>query len=210
MTKRSPRREPRYQPPPARPDWIVAGLAAVGLVVALYLAWTKWSGSSALFCTAGSGCDVVQASRYSMFLGLPVGAWGAFLYAVLAGLALAGLSEGRWLIAFLVSVAGVSFSAYLTFIELFVLNAVCFYCVTSAVIMLAVFVTLLLRRPPATRRKSPLRPARVATAGVLVAIATIVFGAGVYATPTAPASAYQEALARHLATSGAVMYGAYW
>lgn len=210
MSKRTPRREPRYQPPPARPDWIVAGLAAVGLVIALYLAWTKWSGSAAAFCTAGSGCDIVQASRYSLFLGVPVGVWGALLYAVLGGLAIAGLTEARWMAAFLVSVAGLSFSAYLTYIELFVLRAVCFYCVLSALITLALFATLLLRRPPATGRRSPIRPMRVATAGILVAIATIVFGAGVYATPTAPAASHQEALARHLAASGAVMYGAYW
>jgi hypothetical protein len=104
----------------------------------------------------------------------------------------------------------VSFSAYLSYLEFFVLRAVCFYCVSSAVVMLVLFVTLLLRRPPVTGRRSPVRPARVATAGVLVAIATVVFGAGVYATPTTAAAPYQEALARHLAASGAMMYGAYW
>ena len=45
------------------PEWIVAGLAAFGLLLTGYLAAVAWSGGGAAFCTAGSGCDVVQQSR---------------------------------------------------------------------------------------------------------------------------------------------------
>ncbi len=210
MAKRTPRPRPPVHPAVPRRDWALAAISVIGFAVAAYLAWTKWSGANALFCTAGSACDAVQASRYSIFLGLPVGVWGAAFYGAVAVLAMVGLSEARWLVVFLLAVAGVSFSGYLTFLELFVIRAVCPYCVTSAVISVVLLGFVVWRRPEPTGRRSPLRGSRLATYGVLVAIVTIVAGAGVYATPTSQSSSYQEALARHLSATGAVMYGAYW
>ena len=69
---------------------------------------------------------------------------------------------------------------------------------------------MLLKRRPATRH-DPTRPARVTTLGSLTAVATVALGIAVFAA-SAPRAApgYQEALARHLAQSGAVMYGAFW
>lgn len=194
-----------------RRNWPVAAVAAVGVVDAGYLAVTKLASATALFCEAGGGCDAVQASRYSVFLGLPTALWGALLYAAIGALALWGLTPRRWLWTFLLAVAGVSFSAYLTYLQLLVIRAVCSYCIASAAVALALFVLLLVGRPAPTGRRSPVRPQRVAALGGLVAIATIVFGAGVYAAGTSPErAAYQEALARHLAATGAVFYGAYW
>lgn len=192
-------------------DWWVVLLSALGLVVAGYLAVNKWSGGTALFCTAGSGCDIVQASRYAAFLGLPTAAWGAGLYAAVGGLALLGLPPRRWLAAFLLAVAGASFSLYLTSLSIFALGATCAYCLASTAIALALFGHLLRWRPPETGRRSPVRPGRVAALGALTAVATVVFGAAVFATlEPKEAAIYQEALARHLKASGAVMYGAYW
>jgi uncharacterized membrane protein len=198
----------RPRPPElVRPDWLVAGLAAIGVVVAGYLTWTKATGGSALFCTAVAGCEVVQASRYAMFLGIPTAAWGVALYATVGGLALAGLTGGRWLIAFLVVVGGLAFSGYLTYLELFVLAAVCWYCVVSAAVTLALLGALLGRRPRGQRT----RAGRLVVLGVAVAAVAVVVGISVHAI-TAPGGpyAYQQALARHLAQSGAVMYGAFW
>ncbi|MFQ5916124.1 MAG: vitamin K epoxide reductase family protein, partial [Nitrospinota bacterium] len=62
-------RRKQYETP--RRNWPVAGVAAAGFVVAGYLAVTKLGGDSPLFCTAGGGCDIVQASRYAVFFGLP-------------------------------------------------------------------------------------------------------------------------------------------
>ncbi len=205
-------RSSRREPPEvaARNRW-AAGLSASGLVVAAYLAFEKWSGGSALFCTVGGGCDVVQASRYAVFLGLPTAAWGAGLYAAIGALALLGLPPRRWLVAFLLAVAGASFSVYLTYLELFILGAVCAYCVVSLAIALALVVALLLRRPHPSARRSSLRPERLVAFGILTAVATVVFGAAVFALPEPKqVAAYQEALARHLRASGATMYGAYW
>jgi uncharacterized membrane protein len=199
----------RREPP--GPDWIVAGVAATGFGVAGYLAATKLVGGSALFCAAGSGCDIVQASRYASFLGAPTAAWGAGLYGATGALALAGLPARQWLAAFLLAVAGVAFSLYLTYVELFVLRAVCAYCLASAGIAVALLGVLLARRPPATGRRSPARPARAAVLGGLTAAATVILAIALFAlgSPRAEAS-YQEALARHLASSGAAFYGAFW
>ncbi len=201
-------REPRERP---RRDGLIAGLAAAGLVVAGYLTVVKFAGGSALFCTAGSGCDIVQASRYAVFLGLPTALWGAGLYAAIGGLALAGLTVRRWLVAFFLAVVGVSFSVYLTFLELFVLGAVCAYCLVSFGITIALFSVLLVRYPSSADQRSPVRPARLAAFGTLTAAATVVIGAAVFAAGLPrPAGGFPEALARHLTASGAVMYGAYW
>ena len=79
-----------------RRDPLIAVLALAGLVVAGYLAWLKWSGGTPLFCTAGTGCDIVQASPYATILGAPTAFWGALAYVVILGLALAGFDRARW------------------------------------------------------------------------------------------------------------------
>jgi uncharacterized membrane protein len=205
---RPPRREDA-ETSPSR--WPAALLSAAGFVLAAYLGVTQLAGGSALFCTAGSGCDVVQASRYAVILGVPTALWGAALFAAIGGVALAGLSPQRWLIAFLLAAAAASFSLYLTYLELFVLRAVCAYCLASAAIAVALFGVLLWQRPRSGGRRSPARPARVVALGSVAAVAAVVIGAGIFAWESPQEAAiYQNALARHLAASGAVMYGAYW
>lgn len=194
-----------------RPDWPVAAVAAAGLLIAGYLAAAKLAAGSAPFCAAGSGCEAVQASRYAVFLGLPTALWGAALYAAIGGLALLGLDARRWLAAFLLAVAGVSFSVLLTALQLFIIGAVCAYCLLSAGIAIALFAVLLVRLPVSAERRPALRPARLLALGAVTALATVVLGAGGFALGgPREAGGYQEALARHLAESGAVMYGAYW
>ena len=190
--------------------WLVVGFAIAGLLVAGYLTWLKWSGHGALLCVAGSGCDLVQASRYSTFIGVPTALWGAALYVTIGVLGALGLSEQRWLVAFLVTAGGVGFSAYLTALSIFVVGATCVYCLVSGAILVGLLIVLLWRRPPARSRKSSLRPIPLATYGTLVAAATVVFGAFVFAAPTPASAGYQLALARHLRQTGAIMYGAYW
>lgn len=208
--ERGARRGPAGAALPRR-DWLVAGVAAVGVAIAGYLALTKLAGGDAVFCGAGGGCGIVQASRYAVFLGVPTAAWGAALYAVVGGLAAAGFTRGRWLLAFLVSTVGVAFSAYLSSLAVFVVGAVCGYCVASAAVAAALFGLILGRRPVPVGRRSLLRPARLAALGGLAAITAIGVGIGVFwlQGPGGPV-AYAEALARHLTRSGAVMYGAFW
>jgi uncharacterized membrane protein len=196
--------------PVSRPDWLVGGLAVAGLLVSGYLTWLKLTGAGAALCVAGSGCDIVQASRYAVFLGVPTAAWGAAVYVVIAALAVTGLGARNWLVAFLFAAGGVGFSLYLTGLSVFELGATCVWCLASATILIAIVAALLRRRPPPHGRKSPFRTPRLATYGLLVAIGTVVAGAFVYAAPFSAPAGYQSALARHLAKTNSVMYGAFW
>jgi uncharacterized membrane protein len=206
-------RPAKHVPPPRviQRDWPVALTAAVGLVVSAYLTGTKLSGATAAFCEKGSGCDVVQASPYAVFLGLPTAAWGVALYAVVVALALFGFTVRRWQIAFVLGVVAVSFSAYLAYLQRFVLHALCPWCALDALVSVAVLSVLVWRRPLPTGRRSPTRPARLGAIGAVTAVVTIVFAVGAYVGegPTGAANE-REALARHLAQSGAVFYGAFW
>jgi uncharacterized membrane protein len=126
----------------------VALLALVGGFVALYLTLYKVGVIGELSCTIGS-CETVNTSRWSTLLGLPVAAWGLGAYAVMLALALVGLqpaySDSRPVSWALVAVSGwsVLFSAWLTSLELFVIHAICIWCVTSAAIVTLIFVASL-------------------------------------------------------------------
>jgi uncharacterized membrane protein len=206
---RAPRQRTQESAASLGPDWIVVGLSALGLIVAGYLTWLKWAGHGAAFCVAGSGCDIVQASRYSMFLGVPTALWGAAFYVATGVLAALGLSTQRWLSTYVLVASGVGFSAYLTTLSLIVLGAGCVYCLASGVIATALLVVLLRRRPAALGRK-PLGARRLATYATVAGAGAVVFGAFVFAAPSSAPAGYQLELARHLKTTGAVMYGAYW
>ena len=192
------------------PDWLVTALAAAGLAVSGYLTWLKLAGAGAAFCTAGTGCDIVQSSRYALLLGVPTALWGALLYAALGALGLSGLRPGRWVYAFQLAAAGVGFSAYMTYLSLVELGAACVYCLASAAIAVALLLAVLWRRPPITGRKSPVRTPRLVAVGVSSAAVVILAGAFIFAIPTPAPPGYQEALARHLSGTGAIFYGAYW
>jgi uncharacterized membrane protein len=136
----------------------IALLALVGLFVALYL-WLHALGfGGAIKCGTG-GCDAVQASPWAVLLGLPVAFYGVVGYLaifIVAMLALrpAALPDRRWNAA-LVGLAsvGVLFTAFLTYLELFVIHAICRWCVASAVIITAIWVVAVsaLRRPSPPR-----------------------------------------------------------
>jgi uncharacterized membrane protein len=132
-------------------------LALVGLLVATYLWLYKIGVLGELQCGTGS-CEYVQTSRYAELVGVPVALYGVAGYATLLGVGLAGLQPGlasdrrvSVLLAALAT-AGFGFTLYLTAIELFVLRAVCRWCVASAVIITATWALSLadLRRAPST------------------------------------------------------------
>lgn len=118
----------------------IALLALVGFCIALYLWLYKIGVIGRLQCGSGS-CEFVQTSRYGMLLGLPVAFYGVIGYAVIFAVAIAGLQpsqlERRWptTALALLSLGGFLFTLYLTGIELFVLHAICRWCVGSAVVI---------------------------------------------------------------------------
>ena len=127
---------------------LTALVALVGLFVALYLALYKMGLIGTLACGTG-GCETVQLSRWAVFLGLPVATWGVGYYALVLVLAIASLQD-RWAVSrglglalVIVTGWGVLFSTWLTYLELFVINAICRWCVVSAILALLLFVLVL-------------------------------------------------------------------
>lgn len=126
-------------------------LSLLGVFVALYLYLFKIGRIGALACGNG-GCETVQLSRYSRFLGIEVSLIGVIGYVGLLALALWALRPGlatlRWPATLLsvLSGIGVVFAVYLTGLELFVIHAICRWCVGSALIITAIFIAALLDR----------------------------------------------------------------
>ena len=124
---------------------LAALVALAGLFVALYLTLYKLGYIGALVCAVGS-CEKVQTSKWATFLGYPVGGWGVAYYAAVLGVSLVGLtpsladrpSLSRLLVA--MTAVGAVFSLWLTYLELFVIDAICQWCVVSAVLATALLV----------------------------------------------------------------------
>jgi uncharacterized membrane protein len=118
----------------------IALLALVGFCIALYLWMYKIGIIGRLQCGTGT-CEYVQTSRYGTLFGVPVAFYGMVGYAVIFAVALAGLqpafAERRWptTVAAACAVGGLLFTLYLTYIELFVLHAICRWCVGSAIVI---------------------------------------------------------------------------
>lgn len=124
-------------------------LALVGVLVSTYLYLYKLGLLGAIACGTG-GCETVQLSEYSRFLGIEVPLIGLLGYLAILGVALVGIQpkweSARWpaLALLVLTSGGVAFTIYLTWIELFVLHAICRWCVGSAVIIVLLFVLALL------------------------------------------------------------------
>ncbi|MDB4892253.1 MAG: Vitamin epoxide reductase [Gemmatimonadetes bacterium] len=124
---------------------LAALVALAGMFVALYLMLYKLGYIGTLACAVGS-CETVQTSKWATFLGLPVAAWGVAYYVAILGVSLAGLmpafAERRSVSQLLVVMTGVGllFSLWLTYLELFVIDAICQWCVISAILATALFV----------------------------------------------------------------------
>lgn len=127
----------------------VALSSLVGLFVSAYLYLYKIGRIGTLACGSGA-CETVQTSQWSRFAGVEVALIGVVGYAALFAVALAALQPAlsnrpgpaRLLAA--MAGLGVVFTAYLTYLELFVIHAICRWCVGSAVIITSVLVFALL------------------------------------------------------------------
>jgi len=129
----------------------LGALAVVGAAIAGYLTWVHYSGAEPL-CVAGGGCEKVQESRYAEVAGVPVAVIGLVGYlAILASLAIR--RDGARVATAFLAFVGVAFSAYLTYVEVFTIEAICQWCVASAVVMtlIAVLASIRVWRAPATQ-----------------------------------------------------------
>ena len=135
-------------------------LSLAGLFISAYLYLYKIGKIGTLACGTGD-CETVQLSPWSRVAGLEVSLIGVVGYAVLTAVSLAALqpalSSRRWPVQLLSLLAGigVAFTIYLTYLELFVIHAICRWCVGSGVIIVAILVATLLDQ----RRLSRIRTA---------------------------------------------------
>jgi uncharacterized membrane protein len=121
-----------------------AVLALAGLGVAGYLTWVHYAELEPICAGGSGGCEKVQNSDYAELAGVPVALLGLIGYgAILVSLWLPG-DLGRFAGA-VMALAGFGFSAWLTYVELFEIDAICQWCVASAVIMTALAVVTSLR-----------------------------------------------------------------
>jgi uncharacterized membrane protein len=126
---------------------ICAALVALaGIAVAGYLTWVHFD-DAALVCVAGGGCETVQESDYAEIAGIPVALLGLAAYCVLLGLILWDTATAR-LAAAAIAFAGLVFSLYLVALQLFVIDAVCVWCLANDIVIapaLAILTALRLR-----------------------------------------------------------------
>lgn len=117
-------------------------IALLGLVVSGYLLYTYVSGAP-IVCGEGHGCDVIRSSIYSSFFGIPTPGHGVIFYSLLAYGAIMWKGDRTSTMARLLQIlTGIGFAvtAWLTYLEAFVLEAWCRWCVVSAVLATFAFV----------------------------------------------------------------------
>jgi uncharacterized membrane protein len=120
--------------PAARLRAASAAVALVGLGIATYLTIVHYAGGTPV-CAIAHGCEVVQRSAYAQVAGVPVALAGLAGYLALLVTLLRDGENWRVASAFL-ALAGLGFSAWLTWVEVGILNAICIWCVGSALCML--------------------------------------------------------------------------
>ena len=113
-----------------RPALVLGGIAAVGVAISLYLSANELAGTAPV-CLAGGGCETVAASQYSHWFGIPVAYFGVVFSGVLIALGL----------------VGVVLELYLVYLELFVINAICTWCMAyGATVVLGWLALLVVQR----------------------------------------------------------------
>lgn len=115
-----------------------AFVAALGVGVATYIAIAESGGGSPVCLAGGSGCKTVAESSYSHVAGVNIAVFGVVGYLLLLATAFFANDLARFG-AFAVSLGGFGYSIFLTYVELFKIEAICQWCVASAVLMTILF-----------------------------------------------------------------------
>jgi uncharacterized membrane protein len=135
---------------------LISTLSFFGMLDAGYLLYTRIAGVEIACGPVFHGCSTVAASRYSVLFGIPLSAWGLVFYVCVLTLVLSmryqllekvRLGFVRPYVPQLLLVAttlGVVSSVYFIYLQAFVINAWCMYCVVSAVLSVSIFISTLL------------------------------------------------------------------
>ena len=127
---------------------VITALTALGIFVAGYLAWSHFSGVP-VYCGVSSSCEQVNSSRYAYLGDIPVALIGLSGYIIMLALSLIPQKEDRqWpmLLIFGGALIGTLLQWYLFYIELFVLHAICYWCVTSQTLITLILLLAFPRR----------------------------------------------------------------
>jgi uncharacterized membrane protein len=129
--------------------WTSLIFSFLGALDATYLSYIKLAHVQAL-CRGVGDCETVNSSVYSEIYGIPIAILGLAAYVSMAALLmleprLPALQDYGPLAVFGLALTGTLYSAYLTYVELFVIHAVCPYCVTSALLISGVLVLAVVR-----------------------------------------------------------------
>jgi len=227
---------------------LIGAIAILGALVTAYLTAVKLSGNSAACPT--SGCEQVLSSPYATVFGLPLALFGCLAYTSMAIFALAplavkseeqkslraNLEKWTWLLLFAGATAMTIFSGYLMYLLAFKIQAVCLYCLASALFSLSLLVLSLIGHDWEDM-------GQLFFIGIVVGMVALISTLGVYSKvdssvagdrsqpgetssqslePSGPvipgvgwqvtttSGASELALAQTLKEKGAKMYGAYW
>ncbi|TMI83890.1 MAG: hypothetical protein E6H03_02905 [Bacillati bacterium ANGP1] len=173
--------------------------SAVGFAISAYLLVLDRFNAAA-FCVTRYACEIVRSSAYGRILGIPVAAVGVVFFAAAFGLS-STRTAWRSRVLEILAAAGAGGAVVFVGLQVAVIHAVCPSCLAAEAAAFAL-AYLVLKNSPRTHWID---------AGVAAVLAAAVLSIIYVGTPTRPAgSAYTTGLARHLAASGAVMYGAYW
>jgi uncharacterized membrane protein len=129
--------------------WTTIGLACLGVLDATYLLVYKLTNNNAM-CLGNGGCHDVNFSPYAEIGGIPVSLIGMVAFLVIVGILILEprlkiVKENGSLAIFGISLAGVAFTAYLTWLEIYVIHAICPFCVASAIIIAMIFILAIIR-----------------------------------------------------------------
>jgi uncharacterized membrane protein len=116
----------------------IAFLAAIGIGVAAYIAIVEGGGGAPACLAGGSGCETVAKSSYSHVAGVNIAVFGIVAYVLLLASAFFANDTAR-LGGFAVALGGFGYSVFLTYLEIFKIEAICQWCVASAVLMTILF-----------------------------------------------------------------------
>jgi uncharacterized membrane protein len=123
----------------------IAGvLALAGIGVATYITVVESGGGAPQCLAGGHGCETVANSSYSHIAGVNVAVFGIIGYVLLLLSALVAGDVAR-IAGLATALVGFGFSVYLTYLELFVIDAICQWCVASAVLMTLLLIVSALR-----------------------------------------------------------------
>jgi len=188
---------------------LVKLLALAGLIISAYLSVKILGGSDLNYCITGKECDLVNNSIYSKIFGIPVSVIGLLGYVLILAVSFYSFTKRKkWNLLFYITIIGASFSLYLTYVEIFKIEAICSFCVASLIIILAILVLLLSKKSS----QSPRTSTGKLTIFTIIIASIVIYGANSIQSSQdfiGDSTPYQVSLAKHLGSIGAKMFGSY-